>query len=644
MAKLQASPVWKPDIYYLRAYTKLMQNFSPKSFPVVPLQIGKKVVKPEIIPTIVNCHFYPEGGKLVTGKTQRIIFQLTDYYGFPLSIPFYIVTGKDTLTIGQTTISGFQQLQYIPQKDQAIELHANLDGGIHSFLFPEATDGATLQVAGNSRRLSYQVLSSGVQTDTLSLYCFHQDFGLKKIDISKFQKGIIDIQDIHPGLITLFLTDTGNRILAERSYYIKLKARKTKTEWGKNLFHIREPLNIPLAENDSIRTFVRIYPEEYWCGPHAESSLNWTADLASEVRFPIHYFQTDEKTRQIELDRWLITSHFTRFDLKQVLDEGFFYKYPYENVLTIEGKVTDSFDKTIKEGTLNVFNTRTRDAYVEELNNKGKFHLPVADFNEGDVFFISCRAGKKHKEGYYQYHFKKDTFPPVVNLSPIQKEKALGNVTVEIGTNSGSNYGVDKNNLLPEVHVKAKNRVKEYIPTKQFYKTHFVNVELENRYHNFADIIADIPAIKLEIKKIPQEYGPMKIEYNILPTRGQSTFAKVVILVDGMRVTANEALQFLPFEISTVEYLPPKDALKVTSGAMHGALVIKTRKASIPNTKNIKPQGIQHIPMGLANKDIYKTIPFPLHAPSQPGNYRVLIDHISNKGEVYSQEYHIVVK
>ena len=31
MAKLQASPVWKPDIYYLRAYTKLMQNFSPKS-------------------------------------------------------------------------------------------------------------------------------------------------------------------------------------------------------------------------------------------------------------------------------------------------------------------------------------------------------------------------------------------------------------------------------------------------------------------------------------------------------------------------------------------------------------------------------------------------------------------------------------
>ena len=29
MARLQASPIWESDTYYLRAYTRLMQNFNP---------------------------------------------------------------------------------------------------------------------------------------------------------------------------------------------------------------------------------------------------------------------------------------------------------------------------------------------------------------------------------------------------------------------------------------------------------------------------------------------------------------------------------------------------------------------------------------------------------------------------------------
>ena len=73
-----------------------------------------------------------------------------------------------------------------------------------------------------------------------------------------------------------------------------------------------------------------------------------------------------------------------------------------------------------------------------------------------------------------------------------------------------------------------------------------------------------------------------------------------------MRMTANEVVQFLPFELSTVEYLPPKDAIKVTSGAIYGALVIKTRGVK-KQKKDIPAQGIQYIPMGLANMDFTHT-------------------------------------
>ena len=438
MARLQASPVWESDIYYLRAYTGLMLNFSPKTFPVVPLQIGKKVEQPECNATSVHCRFYPEGGTLVEGKTQRVVFQLTDYRGFPLSIPYSIIAGQDTLANGQTTPSGFQQMQYIPQQGKRVELHANLEGGIHTFALPIATEGATLQMAGNTRRMSYQVLLSGLSADSLNLYCFHQDIGLKALDIRTQQSGIIDLKGIGAGVLTLFLTDSNQNILAERSCYVHKEEEQPIQPLEKTLYRPGEVFSMPASQE---KTLVRFYPEDYWCSAHAETALNGTSDLTSELRFPIHYYSADEKTRRLELDCWLATTRFERFDLKKVMQEGFHYQYPYENALTIEGYVTDQYKKRIKEGVLNAFNTESGSAHQGELDEEGNFSIPVTDFAEGDVFFLSCMAGKKQKGGQYKYHFKDEVYPGVVNLLPVGKEKALGNVEVEIGTDSQSDYG-----------------------------------------------------------------------------------------------------------------------------------------------------------------------------------------------------------
>ena len=642
MARLQASPVWESDIYYLRAYTRLMQNFSPKAFPVVPLQIGKKAVQPEWNATSVHCHFYPEGGTLVEGKTQRVVFQLTDYRGFPLSIPYSIIAGQDTLANGQTTPSGFQQMQYIPQQGKRVELHASLDGGVHTFALPASTRGATLQMMGNTRRMSYQAFISDFPTDSLNLYCFHQDLGLKALDIRTQQSGIIDLKGIGEGVLTLFLTDSGQNILAERSCYIHKEEGRTIQPLEKTLYRPGEDFSLPAPAVDNEKTLVRFYLEDYWCSAHAETALNGTSDLTSELRFPIHYYSADEKTRRLELDCWLATTRFERFDLKKVMQEGFQYQYPYENALTIEGYVTDQYKKRIKEGVLNAFNTESGSAHQGELDEDGNFSIPVADFAEGDVFFLSCMAGKKQKGGQYKYHFKDEVYPGVVNLLPVGKEKALGDVEVEIGTNPQSDYGIDKDNLLPEVRVKARTKVDPYVPTKEFYKSNFIDVEAEDKYHNFASIISDMPFIKIEERIYKTSFGVTTKEYRICTTRGLGS--AVVVLVDGMRISHNEAMQFLPFELSTVEYLPPHEALKTVYGAINGALVIKTRGVK-KNKKDIPAQGIQYMPMGLANMDILPTEweRQSYKVPTQEGKYRVLVDKVSDKGEVYSCEYRIEV-
>lgn len=48
---------WPKDIYYLRAYTRLMQNFHPESYPVTELPLGlKPFISEENVPG-VKCFF-----------------------------------------------------------------------------------------------------------------------------------------------------------------------------------------------------------------------------------------------------------------------------------------------------------------------------------------------------------------------------------------------------------------------------------------------------------------------------------------------------------------------------------------------------------------------------------------------------------
>ncbi|WP_301061608.1 hypothetical protein [Phocaeicola sp.] len=49
-----------------------MQNFNAKTFPIVPVQIGKRVIQPEFKVSDLKCSFYPEGGMLLCDALQNI--------------------------------------------------------------------------------------------------------------------------------------------------------------------------------------------------------------------------------------------------------------------------------------------------------------------------------------------------------------------------------------------------------------------------------------------------------------------------------------------------------------------------------------------------------------------------------------------
>lgn len=104
----------------------------------------------------------------------------------------------------------------------------------------------------------------------------------------------------------------------------------------------------------------------------------------------------------------------------------------------------------------------------------------------------------------------------------------------------------------------------------------------------------------------------------------------IPVLVDGSKYTGKQTLfafEMPAEEIETVEYLQPWQANAVTFGALSGAIVVTTRGYKHP--EKLPSKGTFYRPVGLAEA---KQNGNALHAPSDPGNYRLIVDVIGAEG------------
>ncbi|MDE5677513.1 MAG: hypothetical protein K2G02_00155 [Phocaeicola sp.] len=250
---------------------------------------------------------------------------------------------------------------------------------------------------------------------------------------------------------------------------------------------------------------------------------------------------------------------------------------------------------------------------------------------------------------------KDDVFPAVTSHFHVSKEQTLNEAEVEIGYVNGSTYGLDKDNLLPEIKVRAKVKADQYLLTKRFYKTNYIDAAhiKENNYTQMEDVICAIPVLNLrktssgENERPGMIFAPKK-QYVLTTTRSNSILGKkgealeVKVLLDNIQVDIDEVINLSPFEIELVEYLTAREALAVTYGAISGALVVRTKKSD-SSREEVKSKGIIYTPMGLDNYGSPGQ-DFRLKAPQERGKYNVLVDVVSEDRNIESYEIPIEVK
>lgn len=636
---IQLDHFWLGSVFYLRAYTRLMQNLSPETYPImeVPIRHPQFAVS-EQVPG-VRCSFYPEGGQWVNGEVQNMTVYLTDDQGSPLPASFYILNHADTVAGGTTLSSGLQTIRLHPKEADEFYLSVNNQG--EHFLFPlpaRQEEGHTLQAVINRNKIYYKVISAKEQRGKERLFVYYAGMGLEEIGLTEKQRsGIISLAEEEDGLFVLILTDQKGDILSQTALWKKKMQPALSLE--KKEYISDELLRLQTDLQDTAYTYCRVVKKNQLASSAIiQSELQ--SELTSPVPFPSSYLTASSKEALTEVEAWMRTTCLARFHLSDVIREDFNYKYQPETIQLFTGKVTYKSDKPLKGGTIVAYNAQTDEVNEGTISEQGRYTIAVSDFLEGNHFFLQAHP-LKGKADFYKYIPDDDTFPLISN--PYRQNRIrpkYAETTVGYQDSTGFFYQVDeagnRDYIMPEITVKARIKHEKQAPTEMFYKMNHIDEETidERNYSRLEDIIADMPGVNIVYSSVGEGQRPIPILKSL---RGVSTAHGgetngIPVLVDGVKMELLQAFDILsPQQIKSIEFLKPWQTLAVAFGAIDGALSITTRGVK---KENAVSKGFFYYPMGLTMGEAYSG--GLVQAPSDPGEYELLVDVITMENAVYS--------
>lgn len=629
-ARIPTVSVVSVGVYYVRAYTNLMRNFSGENFALQPVLIGEAFPKREKGNGVLRCSIYPEGGFLVEGQVQGIVASVTDYSGKAISgVKLSVVNDKgDTLCVGKTRTSGLANLKFVPLVARHYKLFVTDNGVTTSLEIPQAyPDRMKLQCAINGNKLMFEVLNANGSLPASRLYLYDKANGLVLIGKGR-PSGIVPLGN-RLGVTTVFLTDSVGNVLSESSLTSKYRMTELPSLPDTIAADSIGAWLERIGSSDGKSVFARFATKNECWNQFAESE-QYKSDYASPLPFPDNFFKENAKNRSVDLQDWLSTAKFSRFAIRDAIaKDTALYVYMPEMNMTIHGEVSAVYSNA-SGASLVAYNTESNNVYDATLDKDGHFRMAVDDFADGTSFFLQT-MDKRSKPVDSKIILDNDSYPsvsPHEKYSLWQSEYAESKATVN---------GMMQGGQLPDVVVKARVKRDEHLSTEKFYSYNYVGREKIEQYNYLylVDILRGIPSVMVR-------YNPenSKNPWQISSNRGMSTLNAssegLVILLDGSRVENEQkadVLQMSADEIETVELLRPWQALAYTWGAVDGAIKVTTRGA---DKSKVRSKGIFYTPFGLS---VVKGNP---KATVTPGKYRLLMDVVSPT-DITSFERDIVV-
>ena len=363
-----------PDDYkgryiHVRAYTKWMLNFDSAFLYNRTIRMLRKsdAVSDNALP-VPSISFFPEGGDMITGVSNKIAFKANDQWGRPVRVKGILLSSDGKVVDSIKSVhDGMGYFFLLPEQGLTYTAKWKDEKNVeHTTPLPQAKqNGVAMQVtvAGTNRLLTVYY-TQGLTTNSDSLNIIgtmyqHEAFKISRPTNAPFIKATIPTTELPSGILTITVFDKNWKALAERITFVNNEEYVFHPEmevqrWGLNKRARNEiKITIPdsMAANMSVSvTDVAISTDS---SNNIISHLLLTSEIKGDVYNAAYYFSSKSETVSQHLDLVMLTHGWRRFKWEEVV-AGKIPKPKFERdtaYLTLSGRIYGVLPGRIQPGT-----------------------------------------------------------------------------------------------------------------------------------------------------------------------------------------------------------------------------------------------------------------------------------------------------
>lgn len=417
----------KENVYYVRAYTTWMANFS-EDFQLIKPIIVYNPSSPEKITPDTNSAWsafvYPESGTFINGISTKFAVRLQSKDVPPSEWEGYVteIDKPDTKII---TFKGLDQnvglFNITPESGKKYQLTLqDKKGKKQTINLPEvSSSGLNLQVISNADNVKYTLKTKNISQEAQ----YYKVLGtinnelVYKAKINKISDGLqysIPNNQLINGILQLTVFDDKENIVANRLTFVQPQLLQIKKPALQSLSiknGSREKSSFDITKDINCSNYTVLVIDSNTNSSEEEqsflSTLWLTGDITSNISHPSQYFT---KNRNVDaLDALLISEKWKRFDWKNIISGNYpSIRYQPENYLSYKGKVNIQ-GKPAPNTDLNLMfasGSGTK-LFQVKTDNNGFFTLNNLVFDNSMKFSyqLNSKESKNESSVYFQPNF-----------------------------------------------------------------------------------------------------------------------------------------------------------------------------------------------------------------------------------------------
>jgi hypothetical protein len=396
---------YKGEVLHVRAYTKWMLNFDSALVYQKTIQVIsknpqlKKQVLPQAIPQL---QFFPEGGELVAGVSNRLAFKANDQWGKPHKIKGILMEQGVSIDSIRMQHDGMGSLVFTPKPGAAYTAKwKDEKGSEHTTALPSINaSGIALQVTEFDNKKHIAVHFSPRQEGQVKVNIIGTMQGIMIFktagiaDPGGTVKKVIPLDNVPSGIMVITVFDEAWNALAERISFVKNDDHAFQTSlnvahWGlnkraRNEIEISIPDHLEGANLSISITDVMIDKDS---SSNIISHLFLNSELKGHIHNPSYYFKDRSVQTAQHLDLVMLTNGWRRFKWEDIAKGRLpVMKFAKDtNYLTLSGQLI-GVPKSQLTGLESLV------LFVKEKDSGAKMMVLPIDregrFNDPDVIFF----------------------------------------------------------------------------------------------------------------------------------------------------------------------------------------------------------------------------------------------------------------